>query len=237
MVARRQIVRVSRSSSPLSDGKPIPCVVIRGGTSRGLFFHDHDLPRHPRLRDSVIMGAVGAPDPRQVDGLGGADMLLSKVAIVSRSKDDDADIECEFANIAPGKDRPTFGTNCGNLVAAVALFAIDEGLISSRERHVEIRIRNKNSGNLIDARIGRLAGELGVSTATSGMSNSGVCVDLDFLDPVGTVRKTLLPTGSARDTFALGDGRSVDVSVVDAGALYVFARAADLGLTATESAQ
>jgi len=183
------------------------------------------------------MGAVGAPDPRQVDGLGGADMLLSKIAIVSRAPDDGVDIECEFANIAPGKDRPTFGTNCGNLIAAVALFALDEGLVSASRRFAVIRIRNKNSGNLIDARIGCLAGESGVKTSTYGMSNSGVCVDLDFLEPVGTVGKVLLPTGSARDTFVLGDGRSVDVTVVDAGALYVFARAADLGLTATESAQ
>lgn len=183
------------------------------------------------------MGAVGAPDPRQVDGLGGADMLLSKIAIVSRATDNDADVECEFANIAPGKDRPTFGTNCGNLVAAVALFALDEGLVSSPRRHAVIRIRNKNSGNLIDARIGCLSGESGVCTSTSGMSNSGVCVDLDFLEPIGTVGDALLPTGSVRDTFVLGDGRSVDVTVVDAGALYVFACAADLGLTATESAQ
>ncbi len=159
MVARRQIVRAARSGSPLSDGRSIPCVVMRGGTSRGLFFHEDDLPRDPHVRDSVIMGAVGAPDPRQVDGLGGADMLLSKIAIVARSADDGAHIDCEFANITPGKDRPTFGTNCGNLVAAVALFAIDEGLVPSPKRHTEIRIRNRNSGDLIDARIGRLAGE------------------------------------------------------------------------------
>lgn len=237
MVAKRQIVGGMGSNSPLSDGKAIPCVVMRGGTSRGLFFHEHDLPKNPQIRDRVIMGAVGAPDPRQVDGLGGADMLLSKIAIVSRSTDDGVDVECEFANIAPGKDRPTFGTNCGNLVAAVALFAIDEEIVSPPSKHAAIRIKNRNSGDFIDARIGSLASASGVDAGSSGMSNSGVCIDLDFIEPVGTVCNTLLPTGSPRETFVLGDGRSVDVSVVDAGALYVFARAADLGLTAAESAE
>lgn len=236
MVAKRQVIHAAGSVSPLSDGKPIPCVVMRGGTSRGLFFHEHDLPREPGLRDSVMMGAVGAPDPRQVDGLGGADMLSSKIGIVCQSVDDSADVECEFANIAPGKSRPTFGTNCGNLVAAVALFAIDEGIVSPRCKHAGIRIKNRNSGDVIEARVGSLARASDDDAGWAGMSNSGVCVDLDFIDPVGTVRNTMLPTGSPRETYVLGDGRSVDVSVVDAGALYVFARASDFDLTATESA-
>ena len=236
MVARRQTLNTLVSDSTLSDSRPIPCVVMRGGTSRGLFFHEHDLPRSRRARNRVIMGAVGAPDPRQVDGLGGADMLLSKVAIVSCSMDSDVDVECEFANIAPGKEGPTYGTNCGNLVAAVALFAVDEGLVSPQYKNAPIRILNRNSGVMIEATIGKLARDLDDTSVLSGMSGSGVCVDLDFIGPVGTVQGTLLPTGSARDTYVMGDGRSVDVSVIDAGALYVFARAADLDLTAGESA-
>ena len=202
-----------------------------------MFFHEHDLPQDRRQRDRVIMGAVGAPDPRQVDGLGGADMLLSKVAIVACSMDSDVDVECEFANVAPGKTRPTYGTNCGNLVAAVALFAVDEGLVSPQYKNDRIRILNRNSGGIIEARIGDLANQLDDQASLSGMSGTGVCVDLDFIGPVGTVQDTLLPTGSARDTFVLGDGRSVDVSVVDAGALYVFARATDLELTGGETAE
>jgi len=181
------------------------------------------------------MGAVGAPDPRQVDGLGGADMLLSKVAIVSGSMDADVDVECEFANIAPGKDRPTYGTNCGNLVSAVALFAIDEGFVSPQGKYSPIRIKNRNSGDLIEAHIGPLASELKDDSVFSGMSNTGVSVDLDFIEPVGTVLNTLLPTGSARETVILGDDCSVEISVVDAGAPYVFVRASDLDLTATET--
>jgi len=209
---------------------------MRGGTSRGLFFHQHDLPQDPAQRDRVIMAAVGAPDPRQVDGMGGADMLLSKIAIVSGSAEATVDIECEFANIAPGKDRPTYGTNCGNLVSAVALFAIDEGFISSEAGDAAIRIRNKNSGDIIEARVGPLAREAGNESGSSGMSDTGVCVELDFIDPVGTVQGKLLPTGNVRETVVLGDDCSVDISVVDAGALYVFVRAADLDLTAVECA-
>jgi 2-methylaconitate cis-trans-isomerase PrpF len=182
------------------------------------------------------MAAVGAPDPRQVDGLGGADMLLSKVAIVSGSVEAGIDIECEFANIAPGKDRPTYGTNCGNLVSAVALFAIDEGFVPVHREDSAIRIRNRNSGDLIEARIGLLASDTPDASRTAGMSDTGVSVDLDFIDPVGAATRSLLPTGTARETVILGDDCSVDISVIDAGALYVFVRAADLGLTATESA-
>lgn len=235
MVARSHSHIALDSRSQLSDGRPIRCVVMRGGTSRGLFFHEHDLPQDPALRDRVIMAAVGAPDPRQVDGLGGADMLLSKVAIVSGSTEANIDVECEFANIAPGKDRPTYGTNCGNLVSAVALFAIDEGFISSDAEGAPIRIRNRNSGDLIKARIGSLASEVASSSDPAGMSATGVCVDLEFVDPTGTKQPALLPTGKARDTVVLGDDCRVDVSVVDAGALYVFVRASDLNLTATES--
>jgi len=183
------------------------------------------------------MGAVGAPDPRQVDGLGGADMLLSKVAIVERSTDHEIDIECEFANIAPGKSNPTYGTNCGNLLAGVALFAHDEGLLSQASNLSPIRILNRNSGNLIEAHIGALAKSLQCEKAVSGMPSSGVCVELDFIDPSGTVKNELLPTGSSRESFVLGDGRTVEVSVVDAGALYVFVRAKDFGLTGLESAE
>ena len=237
MIANRHSQTALDSRSWLSDGRPIRCVVMRGGTSRGLFFHEHDLPQDRDLRDRVIMAAVGAPDPRQVDGLGGADMLLSKVAIVSGSSESSIDIECEFANITPGKDRPTYGTNCGNLVAAVALFAIDEGFIASHADGAAIRIRNRNSGDLIEARTGLLASEVGSSCGPSGMSDTGVCVDLEFIDPVGTKQDALLPTGKARETVVLGDDCSVEISVVDAGALYVFVRASDLNLTAVETAE
>lgn len=218
-----------------ANDEEIRCVVMRGGTSRGLFFHEQDLPSDAVQRDRVIMGAVGAPDPRQVDGLGGGDMLLSKVAIVARSDRADADVECEFANMTPGKDLPTWGTNCGNLVAAVALFAIEEGLVPGSGNKPVVRILNRNSDSLIEARIGVLDAKQRKSFQLTGMPSTGACIDLDFLEPVGAFQSRLLPTGRVRDSIQLDDGTSADVSVVDAGALYVFVRAADLGLTASET--
>jgi len=183
------------------------------------------------------MGAVGAPDPRHVDGLGGGDMLLSKVAIVARSARTDADVECEFANITPGKDRPTYGTNCGNLVPAVALFAVEEGLAAGDCDAPVVRIWNRNSNSVIEARFGMLNGEQRECFRLAGMPDTGVCVDLDFVEPVGASQNLLLPTGNVRDTILLDGGRSADISVVDAGALYVFVKAEDMGLTATETGE
>jgi 2-methylaconitate cis-trans-isomerase PrpF len=235
MVARSNLSVSFEGLYPLSDAKSVPCVVIRGGTSRGLFFHECDLPGDRKLRDEVIMGAVGAPDPRQVDGIGGADLLLSKVAVVARADDDDADLECEFANIAPGKLRPAYGTNCGNLVAGVALFGIEEGLLGMRESTSSIRIRNRNSGKITEACVRGLAAELRMDDRHTGMPATGACIDLDFLEPGGSVLGCLLPTGRKRETISLDDGTAVDVSIVDAGALYVFLRAADLGLSGAET--
>jgi len=223
----------SLSSSP--NDLPIRCVVMRSGTSRGLFFHERDLPSETEYRDHAVMAAMGAPDPRQVDGLGGGDSLLSKACIVARSNAVDADVECEFANIAPGKQRPTWGTNCGNLVAAVAVFALDEGLVVSRGERPTVRIRNRNSGSLIIAQVGSTAGGTSQDDRFSGMTDTGFRVHLDFIDPVGTVRGQLLPSGNARDSIRMPNGSKVDISIVDAGAMYVFVAANSIGLTATET--
>jgi len=237
MVSKPEIKLRPEALPSSANDDAVRCVVMRGGTSRGLFFHEQDLPSDPDQRDQVIMGALGAPDPRQVDGLGGGDMLLSKVAIVARSTSTDADVECEFANMTPGKDRPTYGTNCGNLVAAVALFAIGEGLVSVSSGAPVIRIRNRNSGGIIEAHVAALDDKRRQSFRLAGMPDTGACVDLDFLEPVGAAQSLLLPTGNERETIRLENGKPAEVSVVDAGALYVFVRAQDLGLTATETAE
>jgi len=207
-----------------SNGVPVRCVVMRGGTSRGIFFHEKDLPGDEKQRDEVIMSAMGAPDPLQVDGLGGADSLLSKACIVSTSEKINADVECEFANIAPGKERPTWGTNCGNLIAAVALFAADEGLVYGRSESTTVRIWNRNSDSLVVARVKEAGSETHDSYSFAGMIDTGSCVHLNFLDPVGTVQDKLLPTGNARELVRLPSGAKVAISIVDAGAMYVKCR-------------
>jgi len=237
MVSRADISISASAPCLAAKDNAIRCVVMRGGTSRGLFFHEKDLSSDPAHKDRILMGAVGGADPRHLDGLGGGDMLLSKVAIVARSKRGDADVECEFANIPPGSSRPSYGTNCGNLVGAVALFSVEEGLVAANSEKSSVRVLNRNSGGIIEVRLGEVDDTCRELSQLAGMPDTGTRVDLDFVEPVGAYGEQLLPTGNERDTIQLDGGRSVDISVVDAGALYVFVKGHQLGLTATETAR
>lgn len=207
----------------------IRCAVIRGGTTRGVFFHAQDLPTNVDERDRLLMAVIGGPDPRQVDGLGGADHLLSKVAVVWRSPRADTDVECLFGSITPGSPIIKYGTNCGNLAAAVARFAWDEGLVEASAEVV--RIYNPDSHTRMEAR--RLTAEIDCVARLaeySGMPPTGDLVELTFLDPAGTACGRLLPTGRVLDTLHIPDGPQIAATLIDAGALYVFVRAADLAL-------
>jgi methylitaconate Delta-isomerase len=209
--------------------RSVRCVVMRGGTTRGVFFHAGELPQDPVLRDSILMAVIGGPDPRQVDGLGGADLLLSKVALVWPSTRPDADVECAFGSVTPGSPKIKYGANCGNLSSAVACFARQEGLVAA-DAHV-VRIHNPDSGQTMEAswrpwEPGRKA----ALAATSGMPVTGDLVEMTFLSPAATATDRLLPTGNAVDTLQLPDGRKIQASIVDAGALYVFMHAGDVGV-------
>src|SRR2546428_3875294 len=129
---------------------PIPCLFMRGGTSRGPFFLESDLPADPALRDRVLLAAMGSPDVRQIDGLGGADPLTSKVAIVSRSARAGVDLEFLFAQVLISEPRVDTTPNCGNMLAAVAPFAIERGLIDARDPETTVRILTRNTGMLCD---------------------------------------------------------------------------------------
>jgi len=107
----------------------IPCAILRGGTSKGVFFHEGDLPRDPQARDRVLLAAMGSPDPRQIDGLGGADNLTSKIVIVGPSTRADADVDYTFGQVGIDLPYVSYTANCGNLSAAVGAFAIEEGLV------------------------------------------------------------------------------------------------------------
>jgi len=131
----------------------IPCVIMRGGTSRALFFHDKDLPRDEALRDRMILSAFGSPDIRQIDGLGGATTSTSKVAIIKKSERDDADVDYFFGQVSV--DHPVVGKtmNCGNISSAVGPFAVDEGLVEAVEPITRVRIYNVNTKKIINARV------------------------------------------------------------------------------------
>ena len=204
---------------------------MRGGTTRGVFFHASELPADPARRDAILLAVVGGSDPRQVDGLGGGDLLLSKVALVWPSERPDAEVECRFGSITPGTARVKYGSNCGNLSSAVACFARQEGLVAPDPECV--RIYNADSGTSMEARWRGWDVPLRTRMAsTSGMPVSGELVELTFLSPAATATGRLLPTGRAVDCLRLPDGRRVQASIVDAGALYVFLRPGDVGLPA-----
>lgn len=214
----------------------IRCVVMRGGTSKGVFLLENDLPQEPKIRERVILAIFGSPDPRQIDGLGGADSLTSKVAIISRSNRTDADVDYTFGQVSIAAPLVDYKGNCGNISSAVGPFAIDEGLVKAVEPVTTVRIFNTNTKKIIIAEVpvkdGKAVtrGNLGID----GVPGTGARITLDFLDSGGAVTGKLLPTGNLKDEITLSDGTRLMVSLVDAANPAVFFKAADLGLTGVE---
>lgn len=214
----------------------IPCIIIRGGTSKGVFFHDKDLPADPGERDLVILSAFGSPDPRQIDGIGGADSLTSKMAIIKPSVRDGADIDYTFGQVSIDDASINYSLNCGNISTGAAIFAVDEGLVKAEEPITTVRIFNTNTEKFISARVRVKDGKAATTGDFSidGVPGRGSMIELTFLNTSGTITGELLPTKNVVDNLSLSKGRKVDVSVVDAGNLYVFIMAEDIGLKGDE---
>jgi hypothetical protein len=214
----------------------IRCSIYRGGTSKGIYLLESDLPRDPATRDLVILAIYGSPDPRQIDGLGGADPLTSKVAIISRSDCAGVDIDYTFGQVSISTPHIDYSGNCGNISAGVGPFAIDEGLVKVVEPVTSVRIFNTNTEKLIVAHVPVVGGKAAVKgdCIIAGVPRSGARILLDFLDPAGAVTGKLLPTGRARDVIAIEKYGSLDVSIVDVGNPVVFVRAQDLGMRGPE---
>lgn len=210
----------------------IPTVVMRGGTSKGLYFLANDLPDDRTMRDRFLLAALGSPDSRQIDGMGGAHPLTSKVAVVSRSNDADADINYLFLQVHVDKALVSDGQNCGNILAGVGPFAIEQGLVPADDIETSIRIRMLNSGGIAVVTI--LTPEKQVSyegdTSIDGVPGTAAPVLVDFADVAGSNCGSLLPTGNVVDEI---DG--VEVTCIDNGMPVVLLRAADLGKTGDES--
>lgn len=213
----------------------IRCVLMRGGSSKGAYLHTADLPSDPAARDRVLLAIYGSPDDRQIDGVGGADPLTSKVALVSSSSRDDADIEYTFGQIGIRDARVFYGGNCGNMLAGVAPFAIDEGLVAVCEPFTEVRIYNTNTRQVITAEVPVRDGKACVigDARIPGVPGSGARIMLDFADCGGAMTGKLLPTGQALDVWRIAD-RDIPVSLVDATTAFVFVNAADVELRGTE---
>ncbi|MBW2704998.1 MAG: 3-methylitaconate isomerase [Deltaproteobacteria bacterium] len=218
--------------------KRIPSVVMRGGTSKGIFFHDNHLPRDAGKRDQVILTAFGSPDPyrRQIDGLGGAVSTTSKTAIISRSTNPAYDVVYNFGQVSIDRPLIDYKGNCGNISSAVGPFAVDEGLVPAVEPMTTVRIHQKNTDKLIMAEVPVKNGRYDETGdyAISGVPGTGGKITLRFSDPGGAVTGRLLPTGNTRDTLEVPGLGSVEVTIIDAANPVVLVAAAQIGLSGIE---
>lgn len=216
----------------------VPAVLMRGGTSRALFFHARDLPEDPRRRDAFILAAYGSPDPdrRQVDGLGGATSSTSKVAVISAARERDVDVLYDFGQVSIDQPLIDRRGNCGNISSAVGPFAVDEGLVEPTEPVTRVRFRNVNTGKLIVAHVPTRDGAFDPtgSFELPGVPGTGAAIQLDYLDPAGSVTGHLLPTGRVRDDLDVPGVGTVAISLVDAANPLLFVRWESLGLTGRE---
>jgi 2-methylaconitate cis-trans-isomerase PrpF len=219
----------------------IPSVFIRGGSSKGLFFHAKDLPEEQSARNKIFLAAIGSPDPygRQLNGMGGGISSLSKAVIIGPSSRPDADLDYTFAQVSVREAIVDYSSNCGNLSSAVGPFAIDTGLISTDGDFRTILIHNTNSKKLIRATIpvedglAKVNGDFEIP----GVSGTGAKIQLDFLKPGGTKTGALLPTGNPIDTLSLPGAGDFDVSLIDASVPCAFILAERFGLTGTETVE
>ncbi len=210
----------------------IPACLMRGGTSKGLIFLAEDLPNDPSLRDQVLLAAMGSPDARQIDGVGGAHPLTSKVGIIAKSTRPDADIDYLFLQVVVDKAEVSDSQNCGNILAAVGPFALEKGLLEPQGDLTEVRIHMINTANLAIAQVQTPGGKVSYEgeARIDGVPGTAAPVLLDFLDTAGSSCGALLPTGRACDEI---DG--LQVTCIDNGMPVVLIAAKDLGKTGYES--
>ncbi len=216
----------------------IRTVIMRGGTSRGIFFWDEDLPADPKARTWAILAAFGSPDPygRQIDGLGGATSLTSKAAIISRGTQPGIDVNFTFGQVSIEQPLIDMRGNCGNISSAIGPYAIDEGLVACQEPVTQVRFLNTNTQKVIVAHVptrnGRFEPE--GDYAIAGVPGTASKIVLDFLDPGGAVTGKLFPTGQVREMLHVPGIGPIEVSIVDAANPLVFCRCEDFGLSGQE---
>lgn len=212
----------------------IPCMLIRGGTSKGAYFRAEDLPADRATRDRLLLALMGSPDRRQIDGLGGAHPLTSKVAIVSRSSEPGVDVDFLFAQVGVETAEVDTTPNCGNILAGVGPFALARGLASAAGSSALVRVRTLNTGTIADLVIETESGQARSegSARIDGVPGTSAPISIGFRDTEGSVCGALLPTGNLVDRI---DG--VDCTLIDNGMPVVVLRAADVGRTGREPHQ
>jgi 4-oxalomesaconate tautomerase len=211
---------------------PIPCLFMRGGTSRGPFFKEADLPADTAHRDRVLLAAMGSPDKRQIDGLGGAHPLTSKVGIVRRSQVAGVDLDFLFAQLQPDKETVDTTPNCGNMLAAVVPFALETGLVRAQGDTTTLRVLTLNTDMQCDITVQTPGGQVSYEgdARIDGVPGFSAPIKINFLDTAGSVAPGLLPTGNVRDVI---DG--IEVTCIDNGMPLVMFKASDVGRSGYES--
>ena len=214
----------------------LPVTILRGGTSKGVYILETDLPDDKAEWEPLLLRLMGSPDKKQIDGLGGSQSVTSKVAIIKKSDRPDADVDYTFAQVSVDKPLVSYKGNCGNISSGVGPFAIEKGLVEPKEGLTSVRIYNTNTDKIIEADVVTRDGcvEYDGDFAIAGVPGTASPVKLKFVDPAGTLGHGLLPTGNAVDVLEVPGYGPVEVSIVDAANPLVFARAKDLGLTGKE---
>ena len=216
----------------MSDQIKIPCLFMRGGTSRGPYFLKSDLPEDTIKRDKVLLAVMGSPDVRQIDGLGGADPVKSKVAIVSKSEEKGVDVNYYFAQVKI--DEPIVDTkpSCGNMLIGVGPFAIERNLVQVQNKETKVIIRDMNTGMKIEEIVQTPNKQVSYdgNFKIDGVPNTGTPVEIRFIDSIGAKTKKLFPTGNKIDVI-----NGIECTLVDAAMPVVFFRARDFGVSGNES--
>jgi 2-methylaconitate cis-trans-isomerase PrpF len=235
---------------PRSDQVSIPAAWVRGGSSNAVFYHEKDIPAQGPIRDRVLKRVMGTPDPIQIDGLGGAKAVTSKIAIIRPSKREDADIDYIFAQSGVAIDTIDYSANCGNISSGVGPFAIDEGLvrqfrkgrsIDPKFRTQEVRIYNTGTEKVLISHVPIDEDEYSVASGEYTMAavpGTGAPILMDYRETIGASHNNgVLPTGNPTDRIRLEDGRSIDITIGDVGNTIVFVSAEDMSISSQESAQ
>lgn len=216
--------------------KRLPVTIMRGGTSKGVYILETDLPTEKADWEEILLRMMGSPDQKQIDGLGGSKSVTSKVAIIKKSSHPEADVDYTFAQVSVDKPIVSYKGNCGNISSGVGPFSIEKGLVEITGDKTSVRIYNTNTDKIIIADVDTHDGQVQYSGdfAIAGVPGTAAPVKLKFVKPSGTLGKGLLPTGNTIDTLDVPDYGPVQVSIVDAANPLVFVKAADLGLVGTE---
>lgn len=220
----------------MKEIKKLPVTILRGGTSKGVYILQSDLPEDQSAWEPILLRLMGSPDRKQIDGLGGSQSVTSKVAIIRKSARPDADVDYTFAQVSVDKPLVSYKGNCGNISSGVGPFAIEKGLVEAKDGETAVRIYNTNTDKIIEAVVKTPEGQVAYEGDfyIAGVPGTASPVKLKFVDPAGTLGKGLLPTGSAVDVLEVPGYGPVEVSIVDAANPLVFARAKDLGLSGRE---